>query len=84
VATSPNLARAARKIEELPCDDGSILDTLAGSILRIFVRINQIEAMNERLMHKLKALEEAAETESPPTTRGNGAAPRAPEIGDPC
>jgi hypothetical protein len=27
---SPNLARAARKIEELPTDDGSVLDCLAG------------------------------------------------------
>jgi hypothetical protein len=59
VTSSPNLARARAKIEQLPTDDGSVLDTLAGAILRLFVRVQQIEAMNERLMHKLAALEAA-------------------------
>jgi hypothetical protein len=40
-----------------------VLDTIAGAILRLFVRVNQIEAMNARLMGKLKALE-APEEES--------------------
>jgi hypothetical protein len=44
-------------LEELPTDDGSVLDTLAGSILRIFTRINQLEAEHARLMRRLKALE---------------------------
>jgi hypothetical protein len=44
--TSPDLARAARKIEDMPVEDGSVLDCLAGAILRIFVRINQIERVH--------------------------------------
>jgi hypothetical protein len=80
---SPDLARAARKIEQMSTDDGSVLDCLAGSILRIFARLNQIEAMNERLMRKLTALE-AAETGNGVTavgastsgTRGNAARER--------
>jgi hypothetical protein len=55
----PDLARAARRIEEMSTADGSVLDCLAGSILRIFVRLNEIEAMNARIMHKLTALEAA-------------------------
>jgi hypothetical protein len=48
---------AARKIEELLTDDGSVLDTIAGAILRIFVRINQIEVVHDRIMRRLAALE---------------------------
>jgi hypothetical protein len=54
---TPDLARAARRIEELPTDDGSVLDTIAGAILRIFVRINQLEGENARLSRRLAALE---------------------------
>jgi hypothetical protein len=54
---SPDLARSARKIEEMPRDDGSVLDCLAGSILRIFTRLNQIEAENARLLRRVRALE---------------------------
>jgi hypothetical protein len=32
----PNLARSARKLEDLPSDDGRVVDTLAGAILRVF------------------------------------------------
>jgi hypothetical protein len=38
---SPDLARAALKIEELPTDDGSVLDAIAGAILRIFVCVRR-------------------------------------------
>jgi hypothetical protein len=58
---SPDLARAALKIEELPTDDGSVLDAIAGAILRIFVRINQIEKVHDRIMHRLAALERELE-----------------------
>ena len=54
---SPNLVRAAQRIEELPTDDGSVLDTLTGAILRIFVRLIQLEAMNARLVSRVAALE---------------------------
>jgi hypothetical protein len=67
---SPNLVRAARKIEELPTDDGSVLDTIAGAILRIFVRINQLEVEHARLTSRLKALESPA-AESRPLTDGD-------------
>jgi hypothetical protein len=70
--SSPNLARSARKIEELPTDDGSVLDTIAGAILRIFVRINQIEAEHARL-GRLKAVEGAPAAAE--EVRGNGASP---------
>jgi hypothetical protein len=82
--SSPNLARSARKIEELPADDGSVLDTIAGAILRIFVRINRIEAEHARLGRRLKAVEDRMPTslavEGAPAAaeevRGNGAEPR--------
>jgi hypothetical protein len=32
---SPNLARSARKLEDLPSDGGQAVDTLAGAILRL-------------------------------------------------
>jgi hypothetical protein len=69
---SPHLARSIAKIESLPTDDGSVLDTIAGAILRIFVRINQIEADNGRLGRRLAALEQSAKDRS--NGVGNGAA----------
>jgi len=69
----PNLARAARKIDELPTDDGSILDTIAGAILRIFVRINQLEAENARLAAQMKLMRDQMRSEN---EAGPAAAPR--------
>jgi hypothetical protein len=67
----PNLVRSTKRIEELPTDDGSVLDTIAGAILRIFVRINELEAANARLVRRLKALE-APGVSTHPEARGNG------------
>ena len=52
-----NLARAARKIEEMPAAADAAVDTLAGAVLRIFTRLNEIEQMNARLMRRLKSIE---------------------------
>ena len=68
---SPDLARAALKIEELPTDDGSVLDAIAGAILRILVRIK----VHDRIMHRLAALERELEpAASPDRVRGNNGA----------
>ena len=41
---SPNLARSARKLEDLPSDGGAAVDCLAGGLLRTFIRLNELEA----------------------------------------
>jgi hypothetical protein len=55
---SPNLARAAVKIEGLPS-----VDALAGGLLRTFVRIGELEADLARVNRRLAVLE-AADTVS--------------------
>ena len=40
---SPNLSRAAAKLEGLPSDGGKTVDALAGGLLRTFVRIGELE-----------------------------------------
>jgi hypothetical protein len=55
--SSLDLARSARRIEEMPTHDGSVLDVLAGAILRIFTRLNQIEADHARVISRMAALE---------------------------
>jgi hypothetical protein len=41
--SSPNLTLAARRIEDLPCDGGKVVDTLAGGVLRLFVKLHAVE-----------------------------------------
>lgn len=47
-----SLETSRRKIEDLPDDGGHVVDTLAGAILRIFVRINHLEAEIARLKRR--------------------------------
>jgi hypothetical protein len=54
---SPNFATTTRKLEDLPSDGGRAVDTLAGAILRIFVRLAAIEEAHARLGRRLAALE---------------------------
>jgi hypothetical protein len=42
----------------LSTEDGSALDTIAGAILRIFVRLNQIETAHAGLARRLKEIED--------------------------
>jgi hypothetical protein len=55
--SSPNLASSARKLEDLPSDGGHVVDTLAGAILRIFVKLRAIEEAQARLGRRIAALE---------------------------
>jgi len=55
--SSPNLARSARKIGELPSDGGRTVDTIAGAVLRLFVKLNETEAAQARLGRRLAAPE---------------------------
>jgi hypothetical protein len=64
-----DLARSARRIEEMPTHDGSVLDCLAGALLRVFTRINRLEADHARVISRLAALELSR------PVAGNGAAP---------
>jgi hypothetical protein len=38
-----NIRLATRRIEDLPSDGGRTVDTLAGGMLRIFVRLDDME-----------------------------------------
>jgi hypothetical protein len=74
--SSPNLARSARTIEELPSDGGKTVDTLAGGLLRVFIRLNEIEDALAKLTRRVAVLEGACVI--PPAAedaprRGNGA-----------
>ena len=57
--SSPNLTRTVRKLEDLPSDGGRAVDTLAGAMLRLFVRLHALEERQARLGRRLAALEGA-------------------------
>lgn len=46
-----------RKIEDLPSDGGKVVDVLAGAILRLFIRLGEIDAALGRHDRRLAALE---------------------------
>jgi hypothetical protein len=77
-----------KKLEDLPSDNGHVVDVLAGANLRIFCRLKQLETAYGDLRTRLAAVEERdqpdpapvrAETKRPtadgrPDTRGATAA----------
>jgi hypothetical protein len=72
---SPNLARSARKLEDLPSDGGAAVDCLAGALLRTFVRLNELEAALARISRRVAALEGSSAPGAPDQVRGgNGSA----------
>ena len=72
--SSPDLARSARKLEDLPSDGGQAVDTLAGALLRVFLRLNEQEAAIARLTRRVAQLERSGAEVGPV----NGAAATAP------
>ena len=36
-----DLSKPRRKIEDIPSDNGKVVDTIAGALLRTFVRLNE-------------------------------------------
>jgi hypothetical protein len=46
-----------RRLEELPSENGQAVDTLAGANLRIFIRLNELEAALARVTRRVAALE---------------------------
>ena len=66
----PSINRAQARVENLPADDGRAFDTLAGGMLRVFARLNQIEAPYGDLRKRVAILEER------PAIRGSSAASR--------
>jgi hypothetical protein len=55
--SSSDFASTIRKLEDLPSDGGRAVDTIAGALLRIFIRLNEIEAAQARLGRRVAALE---------------------------
>jgi hypothetical protein len=58
VSGDPAINRAQAKVENLPADEGRAIDTLAGGMLRVFARLNRIEAAYGDLRARVGALEE--------------------------
>ena len=69
-------ASITRRLEDLPSDGGAALDTLAGGLLRTFIRLNEQEAAIGRLTRRVAELERTANPPEPaptsPSTVGNG------------
>jgi hypothetical protein len=66
--SSPNLARSQAKIEDLPSDGGRVVDTLAGALLRVFVRLNEMERAFGELRKRVGLLEERPAIRPAPAT----------------
>ena len=70
---SANIASTTRKLEDLPSDGGRAVDTLAGAMLRLFVRLHALEETQARLGRRLAALEGAVpSTAVAPAEKGSG------------
>jgi hypothetical protein len=53
-----NLVSITRRLEDLPSDGGQAVDTLAGGLLRTFVRLNELEAALARMNRRVAVLEQ--------------------------
>ena len=83
-------ASTIRKLEDLPSDGGRAVDTLAGAMLRLFVKLHALEETQARLGRRLAALEGAqpstaekgsaisASRPAAPPKRGRGRPPGSP------
>jgi hypothetical protein len=60
--TTSGHASTIRKLEDLPTDNGRVVDTLAGANLRIFVCLHELEEQLHRLSRRLAVLEGHPET----------------------
>ena len=56
--SDPSLARSQAKVEDLPSDGGRVVDTIAGAMLRVFVRLNEIERAYNDLRARVGVLED--------------------------
>ena len=52
-----DLSKPRRKIEDIPSDNGKVVDTIAGALLRTFVRLNELDQANVRLNRRVAVLE---------------------------
>lgn len=71
---------ASRRIEDLPSDGGKVVDTLAGAILRLFIRLGEVDASLGRHDRRLAALEHGRPQPPRPAPE---AQPAAAGAGDP-
>jgi hypothetical protein len=72
VSSSPDLARAAQRIEDLPSASDKAFDCLAGGFLRLYSRITEIESAHKALANRLALLEKRPGTAVDPLARVNG------------
>jgi hypothetical protein len=70
-------AATIRKLEDLPSDGGRTVDTLAGAVLRIFVRLHAIEEAQARIGRRITALEGGARVAAPDPPEPSPAPPAA-------
>jgi hypothetical protein len=54
-----SIDRSARKLEDLASDGGQAVDTLAGAILRLFIRANEIEGLLAKIGRRVARVEAA-------------------------
>lgn len=68
-----------RKLDDLPSDNGKTVDCLAGALLRLFVRVSEIDALLGSYGRRLAALEHGIRPQPQPPKpapgRDQGAAP---------
>jgi hypothetical protein len=90
LVTTPDLDRAQARVENLPEAGDRAFDTLAGGLLRVFARLNQVEDAYRGLSRRVAVLEERpaprparngadhrrTTADGRPDTRGSSAASR--------
>jgi hypothetical protein len=61
-----DLASSQRRVQDLPSDNGKIVDVIAGALMRIFTKLAEVEERQEAIVRRLDALDrrvDAIETE---------------------
>jgi hypothetical protein len=71
-----DLSKTRRKIEDIPSDNGKVVDTIAGALLRTFVRLNELDQANARLGLRVAVLEGQRQTRPGSCGEATGSARR--------
>jgi hypothetical protein len=76
-----DLSKTRRKIEDIPSDNAKVVDTIAGALLRAFVRLNELDQANARSAAGSQCSRGYNVRRSRHTPRSNRSSPTAPNGG---
>jgi hypothetical protein len=52
-----DLASSQQRVQDLPSDGGRAVDVISGALMRIFIRLNEMQEQLDRLRHRIESLD---------------------------